>query len=134
MLSTPGSVTTPMLARKRAILKGRGVALSGVPPMTLTDLLAALGAHNYLAVFVLVALYLRKVTGPDSKLPIEIAPAWRSMISAAAALCYGVLASRQAGTDWANAVLGGVLAAGSTGFLDGLLTAIFSHGNAPGWD
>jgi hypothetical protein len=101
--------------------------------MTLQDLLSALGSHNYLAVFVLLTLYVRKATGPDSKIPLEISATWRPVLSAAAGLVYGVLSARTAGTDWANAVVGGVLLAGSSGFLDGLLTAIFNHGVAPAW-
>jgi hypothetical protein len=101
--------------------------------MPLQDLLSALGSHNYLAVFVFLTLYVRKATGPDSTIPLEISATWRPVISAAAGLVYGVLSSEQAGLAPAQAILGGVLAAGSSGFLDGLLTAIFNHGQAPSW-
>jgi hypothetical protein len=101
--------------------------------MSITDIVTALGSHNYLGLLVLLALYVRKLTGPDSKLPVELSPNWRPVVSALAGLVYGVLASREAGSPWATAALGGVVAAGASGFLDGLLTAIFSHDNAPSW-
>lgn len=101
--------------------------------MSITDLVSALGSHNYLALFILLALYARKLSGPDSKFPLDIPPAWAPTVTATFGLVYGVLASHQGGQSWGTAALTGFVTAGSTGFLDGLLTAIFNHGNAPGW-
>lgn len=101
--------------------------------MTINDILAALASHNYLGLFLLLTLYARKLTSADSKFPLSISPTWRPIVSAAAGLVYGVLASVQAGMSWGNAALGGAVAAGASGFLDGVLMAIFSHDNAPAW-
>lgn len=101
--------------------------------MSITDLVTALQSHNYLALFILLALYARKLSGPDSKCPINIPPTWAPTVTAAFGLVYGVLASRQSGLSWGEAALNGFVTAGSTGFLDGMLTAIFNHGNAPSW-
>lgn len=101
--------------------------------MSITDIVAALGSHSYLALFVFAALYVRKLSSPDSKFPLAIAPQWRPVVSAAAGLLYGALVAKQAGASWGTVALGAAVAAGAGGFLDGILTAIWNHNDAPAW-
>lgn len=101
--------------------------------MQLTDLIALLSSHNWLGLIALVTLLLRKWTTADSKFPITIPPTWQPTVTAAGGLAYGLVTALQQGESWGTALLSMAIAAGTGGFLDGLLTAIFDHDNAPVW-
>ena len=96
--------------------------------------LSVLTSGNYLAIFLLITFYVRKLTSPESKFPITLPPRWAPAVSALAGLAYGVLASVNVGATWQEAALAGAGSAVASGLLDGLLVAIFgSSAGAPGW-
>lgn len=101
--------------------------------MQLTDLITLLSGHNWLGLIALLTLLLRKWTTADSKFPITIPPTWQPTVTAAGGLAYGLVSALQQGEPWGTALLSMAIAAGTGGFLDGLLTAIFDHDNAPVW-
>ena len=101
------------------------------PP--LQDIVALISAHGWLPLFALGLLYARKLCGPDSKFPITIPPTWLPSVSAFFGLAYGVVSSLVNGSALGPALLLCAVAAGGSGFFDGLLTAIFNHGAAPRW-
>lgn len=100
----------------------------------LNDLQAAFAAHNWLLLVMLAAVYCRKLASPSSAFPITIPTNWRPTVTAAFGLVIAVVAALQAGKSGGEAALAGATVAASTGFLDGLLTAIFGKpADAPGW-
>lgn len=101
--------------------------------MSLQDLIGLLQVKNYLGAFVLITLLLRKYTSDTSKFPVTIPPNWRQVVTAFAGLAYGVLNQRLAGQNWGFAILSGLSVAGTSGFFDGLLNAVFDHDTAPQW-
>ena len=101
--------------------------------MQLTDLIALLSGHNWLGLIALLTLLARKWCSADSKFPITIPPTWQPTVTAAGGLVYGLVSSLQQGQSWGEALLSMAITAGAGGFLDGLLTAIFDHDNAPVW-
>lgn len=101
------------------------------PP--LQDIVSLISAHGWLPLFALGLLYARKLCGPDSKFPITIPPTWLPSVSAFFGLAYGVVSSLVNGSALGPALLLCAVAAGGSGFFDGLLTAIFNHGAAPRW-
>lgn len=101
--------------------------------MSLTDLISLLQAHNWLGLIVLVVLIARKWTGPDSKFPVTIPPTWQPTVTAAGGLVYGLVSALQQGQSAGAAILSMAIAAGTGGFLDGILMAVFNHDNAPVW-
>ena len=102
-------------------------------PTLLSQILTALDGRHYLALTILVTVYLRKLASPTSKFPLNIPTTWLSTVSAFGGLVYGFEVSLQDGVPVGTAVLTAVALAASTGFFDGLLTAIFAHGQAPAW-
>jgi hypothetical protein len=104
------------------------------PPTTvLDDLLTAVKSKSYLPLFGIALLYIRKLLSPDSKFPITIPARWLGVVSAFVGLVYGFVASLQAGSSIATALLACTVLAATSGFFDGLLTAIFNHDDAPKW-
>ena len=101
--------------------------------MQLTDLIALLSGHNWLGLIALLTLLARKWSSPDSRFPITIPPTWQATVTASGGLAYGLVSALQQGQSWGAALLSMAIAAGTGGFLDGLLTAIFDHDNAPVW-
>lgn len=100
----------------------------------LNDLQAAFAAHNWLLLVMIAAVYCRKLASPSSAFPVTIPVNWRPTVTAAFGLVIAVVAALQAGKPWGEAALAGATVAASTGFLDGLLTAIFGQpANAPSW-
>jgi hypothetical protein len=101
--------------------------------MSLTDLLSLLQAHNWLGLIALLTLLFRKWTGPDSKFPITIPVTWAPTVTAAGGLIFGLVTALQQGQSVGAAVLSMLVAAGTGGFLDGIVVAVFNHDNAPVW-
>jgi hypothetical protein len=101
--------------------------------MSLTDLIALIHSGHWLPLIALATLIARKWTSPDSKFPITIPPTWQPTVTAAGGLVYGLVSALQTGQSVGMALVGMAIAAGSGGFLDGVLTAIFDHDNAPVW-
>ena len=99
----------------------------------LQDIVALISSHGWLPLFAFALLYARKLCGPDSKFPINVPPTWLPTVSAFFGLLYGGVSSYEKGTPLGTAALTCVVLAGSSGFFDGLLTAIFNHGAAPKW-
>lgn len=106
---------------------------SPVGPSPLEQIVAMIQAGHWLPVIIAATLLLRKWSSPDSAFPISIPTRWLSSVSAFGGLMYGLELSIQSGTALGPAVLQCVVLAGSSGFADGLLTAIFNHANAPTW-
>jgi hypothetical protein len=102
-------------------------------PSVLTQIVQALDGKHYLALIILVTLYLRKLASPTSKFPLNIPTTWLSTVSAFGGLVYGFEVSLQDGASAGTAALSALAIAASTGFFDGLMTAIFAHGQAPAW-
>jgi hypothetical protein len=103
------------------------------PETTLQQLIALLSAHSWLPLIAIATLYLRKVLSPASGFPITIPPRWLPVVTSTGALASGLVSSLQAGESVGAAILGMAVMAASGGLLDGLLTAIFDHDNAPAW-
>lgn len=101
----------------------------------LQQILDALAVKSpLLPALVVVALYVRKLVGPDSKFPVTIPHAWAPIVSSAAGLAYGLLSSLAAGVSPLAAAIAMLAAAAASGFLDGLLTAIFADpAKVPWW-
>ncbi len=99
----------------------------------LTQLLALIGAHNYLALAIVATLYVRTLCGPDSKFPITLPVKWQPSVTAACTLAYVFESAWQGGDTVAQAGLAALVSAASTGFLDGLCVAIWNGANAPSW-
>jgi hypothetical protein len=103
------------------------------PETTLQQLIALLTAHSWLPVIAIVTLYLRKILSPASGFPITVPPRWLPVVSSTGALASGLVSSLQAGEGAGAAILDMAIMAAGGGFLDGLVTAIFDHDNAPAW-
>jgi hypothetical protein len=103
------------------------------PTSSLYDLVALVAAHHWLPLIAFLALYIRKLSSDESSFPLAIPPQWRSTISAAGGLVYGFVGALQSGATLTMALIGCAVAAAGAGFLDGMLTAIFNHNNAPAW-
>lgn len=99
----------------------------------LQQILAALGSKHYLGLAIVLTLYLRKLASSDSKFPFTIRTTWLPSVSAFGGLVYGFESSLQGGASAGAAALGALAVAASTGFFDGLVTAIWANGNAPRW-
>jgi hypothetical protein len=104
-----------------------------MPSPPLSDLLALVQSQHWLALILLATLVVRKWTGPDSKFPIVISPRWQPTVTAAGGLVYGFVSALQQGQSIGTALIVMAVSAGAGGFLDGTLTAIFDHDNAPKW-
>ncbi|MGO9832608.1 MAG: hypothetical protein ACLP1X_00155 [Polyangiaceae bacterium] len=102
-------------------------------PTVLAQMIAALKDGHYLALIILITLYLRKLASPTSKFPLNIPTTWLSTVTATGGLVYGFEMSLQDGASFGTATLSALAVAASSGFFDGLVTAIFAHGQAPSW-
>ena len=102
-------------------------------PTVLQQILDALKTGHYLPLIIILTLYVRKLASADSKFPISIPTTWLPSVSALGGLAYGFEVSIQNGASIGAALLGAIGVGASTGFFDGLMTAIFAHGQAPAW-
>jgi hypothetical protein len=92
------------------------------------------GAGQWLALAVLIAAYLRRLTAPDSKFPVSLPPAWQPVATAVVGAVYAGIISFQGGMTAENAILATVLTAGAAGVADMVVVAIFGDPlKAPGW-
>jgi len=107
--------------------------MTTMEPTALQQFISLASSHAWLPLIMFVTLYLRKILSPASGFPITIPPKWLPTVSAVAGLVYGVELSRSSGQSWEVAILGAVVGFGSAGALDGVMTAIFDHDNAPAW-
>src|ERR1019366_6133912 len=102
--------------------------------MNLVDILKDLGSHQYVALAVLLAAYVRRLCASDSKFPISLPAAWQPVATAAVGACYGGLVAYQGGLSVDAALLSTVMAAGAMGLADMILVAIFADPTkAPAW-
>jgi hypothetical protein len=91
-------------------------------------------AGQWLALAVLIAAYLRRLTSPDSKFPVTLPPAWQPVATATVGAGYAGIVSYQAGMPAQNAILCTVLSAGAAGVADMVIVAVFGDpAKAPGW-
>ena len=107
--------------------------MSSMEPTALQQLIALAASHGWLPLIMLATLYVRKILSPASGFPLTIPPKVLPIVSALGGLVYGFEQSLATGQKWDVALLGMAIAAGGTGFLDSILTAIFDHDNAPAW-
>ena len=102
--------------------------------MNPTDILAAIAAHNWQALVLLVAIYLRVVLSPTSAYLVNLPPNWRPLpVALAGAVVTFVTAEQahQSAMVAATATFAGLVAAG---FFDGVLAAAFGDpAHAPTW-
>lgn len=90
-------------------------------------------SQHWLPLIAFLSLYARKLASPQSGFPISIAPQWLPSVSAAGGLVYGFVSALQQGAPIEQDIFDALTAAASTGFFDGILTAIFAHASAPAW-
>ncbi len=103
-------------------------------PMNLGDILQAIGQHNWLALLLIVAVYLRTIFSEKSSFPVNIPPNWRPVFVGLAGGIVTDVTAMQSGMAWAPALLSGAIGLVVSGFFDGLLAAIFgSAASAPSW-
>jgi hypothetical protein len=104
------------------------------PGLNVTDVLNAIAQHQWLALVLLVAVYLRKLLSPGSAFPWTVPVNWRPAIVGAAGLVVAVVSSKQAGSSWESSLVIGATGGALTTFLDGLVVALFgSPAAAPSW-
>ena len=102
--------------------------------MNLNAILAAIGAHNYLMLVMLGAVYARALFSNKSRFPWSWAPNWLPLFSGLAGAVITVDAAMQGGSTLTAALPAGFLGLVGGGFFDGLVAAIFgSPANAPMW-
>ncbi len=99
----------------------------------LEQIVSLVQAGHWLPVILLATMIVRKWVSADSKFPVSIPKTWQPTITAAGGLVYGLELAIQAGRPIGGALLDMAVAAGTGGFLDGILVAIFDHDNAPVW-
>jgi hypothetical protein len=99
----------------------------------LEQIVSLVQAGHWLPVILLATMIVRKWVSADSKFPVTIPKTWQPTITAAGGLAYGLELAIQQGQPIGSALLGMAVAAGTGGFLDGMLVAIFDHDNAPVW-
>jgi hypothetical protein len=99
----------------------------------LEQIVSLVAAGHWLPVILLATMIVRKWVSADSKFPVTIPKTWQPTITAAGGLVYGLELAIQQGQPMGTALLGMAAAAGTGGFLDGVLVAIFDHDNAPVW-
>ena len=99
----------------------------------LEQIVSLVQAGHWLPVILLATMIVRKWVSADSKFPVSIPKTWQPTITAAGGLVYGLELAIQAGRHIGGALLDMAVAAGTGGFLDGILVAIFDHDNAPVW-
>lgn len=102
-------------------------------PTALQQIVTLASSHGWLPLVMLLTLLGRKWMSPASGFPVTIPPRWLPVVSSTGGLVFGFETSLHAGQAWATALLSAAVMAGSTGFLDALMTAIFDHDNAPKW-
>jgi hypothetical protein len=102
--------------------------------MNLTDIVKDLARRQYLALFVLLAAYCRKLTSSDSKFPVSLSAAWQPVASGFAGSLFGGLVAYQGGMSAGAAILTTAVAAGGMGLGDMILVAACGDpAKAPGW-
>ena len=99
----------------------------------MTPILHALRSFNFLPLFLTLTLIFRKWVSDESSFPVSIPATWRGVITAAVGSVYGLEMALSNGATFLSALgTAGALAVAG-GLADGLLTAVFNHGNAPAW-
>jgi hypothetical protein len=101
--------------------------------MSLPDLIALITAKHWLPLIAFAVLIARKWTSPESSFPWTISPGWQPTVTAFGGLVFGLVAALQQGQSIGAALVSMAIAGGAGGFLDGVLTAVFNHQNAPKW-
>jgi hypothetical protein len=102
--------------------------------MDIDSIVAALGAHNWLLLVMLVAVYARTLFSSQSKFPWNLSPNWLPVFSGIAGFVVVVDTSLMGGKTVGPAILIGVVGFVSGGFADGLIVALFGDSTkAPTW-
>jgi hypothetical protein len=103
--------------------------------INLGDLIAAMKQHNWLALTLVLAVYLRTLFSEKSSFPVNLPPNWRPVISGF--LVGGVVTTvtaLQAGQSVLSSLLMGLAGLATIGFFDGLLAAAYGKPEAaPTW-
>jgi hypothetical protein len=102
--------------------------------MNLSDIIAAIGAHNWLALVLIAAVYLRTIFSEKSSFPINVPPNWRPVFFGLAGGIVTTATAMEAGQAIGPALLVGGVGLVASGVFDGILAACFGKPeNAPGW-
>jgi hypothetical protein len=102
--------------------------------MDFTSLLAALQHSPLLAAFALLGILARAWVTDRSAFPLTLPPSWQPVITALAAATINASASIEAGIAWQTVAMTSLAWAATTGFLDGILVAIWGDPKkAPAW-
>lgn len=103
--------------------------------MDITQIVTAIGTHNWLLLVMLGAVYARTLFSDKSRFPWTWTPNWLPVFSGAAGAVIVADAALMGGKSWGPAVLLGVVGFVSGGFLDGMASACFGGDPAkvPTW-
>jgi hypothetical protein len=103
-------------------------------PPPINALIAAFGAHNWLALVLAAAVYLRFLFSDESKFPATWNPELRPLFSGIAGAIVVSVTARDNGAAWGVAVMAGVGGLVAGGFVDGMACAIWgTTAKAPAW-
>jgi len=98
--------------------------------LDLGAIISAIQAHQWLALVLVFAVYLRKIFSPGSSFPLTLPVNWRPVFVAAASALIVTLSAMQAGASTQTAALDGLVGLVAGGFLDALCVAIFGSPSA----
>ncbi|HSY21509.1 MAG TPA: hypothetical protein VK841_05315 [Polyangiaceae bacterium] len=102
--------------------------------MTPDALLQAFEAHNWMPGLVMLSLLVRTWLSDKSAFPVTLPVDWQPVVVAAATAFVNAVASVQAGLPAGTVIMSTLVWAASTGFLDGVLVAMWgSPSKAPWW-
>lgn len=100
--------------------------------INLNDIIAAIAAHNWLAVLLFLAVCLRTIVSDKSKIPMNISANWRPVIIGVAGGIVTDVTAMQSGMKWAPALLSGLAGLVVSGTVDAFFAACFGKPeNAP---
>lgn len=102
--------------------------------LSLTDIVKDYVGHQWLALAIAVSLYVRRLLAADSKFPITLAQAWRSVVTGVLLALSAGFVLRQNGVSWGSSILAMFVTGGAGGLGDNLLSAVFGNSStAPTW-
>jgi hypothetical protein len=115
------------------------VSVVGATPTTvggidINELMTDIGQHNWLAVLLLAAVYVRFLFSAESKFPATWHPNLRPIFFGLASGVVVAMTAHDNGQAWGNAIGTGLLGLLGGGFLDSMVVALFGNtAAAPSW-
>lgn len=102
--------------------------------MNLQQIVATFAAHQWLALALFGAVYLRKLVSPGSNFPVNFSANWRPVFVALFGAAVLGITADEGGASIGMSVLAGFGGFVAAGAMDGLLVAIWGDAaSAPGW-